>query len=190
MSVIVIQFITLDGFVSDPDGSDGTPGGGWAFRHGREAVDGDKFGLGAVLEAGTLLFGRRTWERFAALWPPRDTPFAQRMNAARKLVVSRTLTDVSAWSGSRLVEGDLLAAVKDAPGDVIVVGSVSVVRALQAADAVDEYRLLTMPTVVGAGERLFADGFPVTHLATTSVEPVGPGFLAVYGRESQDSSRG
>jgi hypothetical protein len=32
MSVIVIQFITLDGIVSDPDGSDGTPGGGWAFR--------------------------------------------------------------------------------------------------------------------------------------------------------------
>ncbi|MEU1669261.1 hypothetical protein ABZ547_37975 [Streptomyces sparsogenes] len=38
MSVIVIEFITLDGIVSDPDGSAGTPLGGWAFRHGPEAV--------------------------------------------------------------------------------------------------------------------------------------------------------
>jgi hypothetical protein len=34
VGVIVIQFITLDGVVSDPDGSGGTPTGGWAFRHG------------------------------------------------------------------------------------------------------------------------------------------------------------
>jgi hypothetical protein len=41
VSVIVIQFITMDGIVSDPDGSEGTPGGGWAFRHGPETVAGD-----------------------------------------------------------------------------------------------------------------------------------------------------
>jgi len=41
VSVIVIQFITLDGIVSDPDGSGGTPAGGWAFRHGPETVAGD-----------------------------------------------------------------------------------------------------------------------------------------------------
>lgn len=43
MSVIVIEFITLDGFGSDPDGSAGSSRGGWAFRHGPEAVAGDKF---------------------------------------------------------------------------------------------------------------------------------------------------
>ena len=38
MSVIVIEFITLDGIVSDPDGSGGAPVGGWAFRPGPDAV--------------------------------------------------------------------------------------------------------------------------------------------------------
>ena len=56
--VIVIQFSTLDGVVEDPDGSAGTPGGGWAFRHGPEAVAGDKFRLGARLDTGALLLGR------------------------------------------------------------------------------------------------------------------------------------
>ena len=62
--IIVIEFITLDGVVEDPDGSDGTPGGGWAFRFGPEAVAGDKFKLGARLDTGALLFGRETWQLF------------------------------------------------------------------------------------------------------------------------------
>ncbi len=57
MSVIVIEFVTLDGRVSDPDGSGGTPGG-WAFRHGPEAVAGDKFRLGRTLDEGVLMLGR------------------------------------------------------------------------------------------------------------------------------------
>lgn len=46
MSIIVIEFIILDGIVSDPDGSAGTRAGGWAFRHGPATVAGDKFQLG------------------------------------------------------------------------------------------------------------------------------------------------
>ena len=58
MSVTVIEFITLDGIVSDPTGSDGTPAGGWVFRHGPEAVAGDKFRVGRTLDDGVLLLGR------------------------------------------------------------------------------------------------------------------------------------
>ena len=46
--VIVIQFITLDGVVSDPDGRWGTDHGGWAFRYGLGPVSDDKFRLGAA----------------------------------------------------------------------------------------------------------------------------------------------
>ena len=67
MSVIVIEFITLDGIVSDPDGSGGTPAGGWVFRHGHEAVTGDPFRLGSVLDNGVLLLGRKTWELFSRI---------------------------------------------------------------------------------------------------------------------------
>lgn len=120
----------MDGIVSDPDGSAGTPTGGWAFRHGPETVAGDKFRLGETLDQGVMLLGRRTWQLFSRIWPGRDDPFAARMNAAPKLVASRTLTDTSAWATSTLIDGDLI----------------------------DEYRLLTFPTILGTGERLFPTG--------------------------------
>ncbi|MET7486456.1 dihydrofolate reductase family protein [Streptomyces sp. NPDC005538] len=182
MSVIVIQFTTLDGIVSDPDGSDGTPDGGWIFRYGREEIGGDKFRLGSILDEGVMLLGRTTWEAFSRLWPGRDEPFAARMNAVPKLVASRTLTDVSAWSHSTVLDGDLVDAVKREERDVIVIGSLSVVRALMAEDLVDEYRLITFPTVLGTGERLFPAGGPAVHLECLAVEKPGPTVYARYGR--------
>ncbi|MFJ9868301.1 dihydrofolate reductase family protein [Streptomyces sp. NPDC101165] len=182
MSVIVIEFITLDGIMSDPDGAAGTAYGGWIFRHGPEAVAGDKFRLGRVLDEGVLLLGRTTWELFARLWPGRDDPFAARMNAAPKLVVSRTAPDVSAWSNSRLLEGDLLEAVRAERRDVVVTGSLAVVQALRAADLVDEYRLMTIPVVLGEGRPLFPAGSPPADLACVSAERVGAAVLTRHRR--------
>lgn len=160
MSVIVIEFITLDGIVSDPDGSAGTPAGGWAFRHGPGTVAGDKFRLGSVLDDGVMLLGRSTWQLFSRLWPGRDDPFSSRMNAVQKLVASRTLIDTSAWANSQVIDGDLIDAVKREQRDVVITGSLSVVHALMAEDLIDEYRLLTFPTILGTGDRLFPAGGP------------------------------
>ena len=160
--VVVIQFATLDGVVSDPAGRGGTAHGGWAFRYGPGPVAGDKFRLGDRMERGVQLYGRRTWETFATLWPTRDGDFARRMNDASKRVVTRTGIDASAWANSEVVDGDPLVWVKAERErrDVVVIGSLSLVHALAAADLVDEYRVLTFPTVVGEGRRLFADGVP------------------------------
>ncbi|MEQ4715069.1 dihydrofolate reductase family protein [Nonomuraea sp. B19D2] len=182
MSVIVIQFITLDGIVSDPDGSAGTATGGWAFRHGPEAVAGDKFQLGRTLDNGVMLLGRATWQLFSQIWPGRDDPFATRMNAAPKLVASRTLTDTSAWANSKVIDGDLVDAVNREDRDVIVPGSLSVVHALMAEDLIDEYRLLTFPTILGTGERLFPDGRPPAYLECLAAEQTGAAVLTRYGR--------
>jgi dihydrofolate reductase len=184
MSVIVIEFITLDGVVSDPDGSAGTPLGGWAFRYGPEAVAGDKFQLGRTLDEGVLLLGRVTWQLFSRLWPGRDDAFADRMNAVPKLVASSTLTatDTSAWANSDVMEGDLTDAVKREGRDVVVAGSTSLVHQLMAADLVDEYRLLTFPTVLGAGTRLFpADGYRV-DLNGVMAHQVGAAVLTCHRR--------
>ncbi|HEY3506526.1 MAG TPA: dihydrofolate reductase family protein [Actinocatenispora sp.] len=183
MSVIVIQFVTLDGIVSDPDGAAGTPTGGWAFAYGPEAVAGDKFRLGATLDDGALLLGRTTWELFSHLWPGRTDPFSARMNAAPKLVCSRTLTDTSAWPNSTVLTGDLVDSVRASDRDLVVTGSLSVVRTLMAADLVDEYRLLTFPVVLGTGERLFPAGGPPVHLRLVSAEPVGAAVLTRHVRD-------
>ncbi|GGN37705.1 dihydrofolate reductase family protein [Streptomyces fuscichromogenes] len=182
MSVVVIQFTTLDGIVSDPDGSGGTPYGGWIFRFGREEIAGDRFGLGRTLDEGVVLLGRATWEAFSHVWPGRDDPFSARLNAAPKLVASRTLSDVSAWANSRLLDGDLLDAVRTERRDVVVMGSIGVVHTLATAGLVDEYRLLTFPTVLGAGRPLFPAGGPPAELECLSAEHTGATVLTRYRR--------
>jgi dihydrofolate reductase len=182
VSVIVIEFITLDGIVADPDGSGGTQAGGWAFRHGPEAVAGDKFRLGSTLDDGVLLLGRSTWELFSRIWPSRSDPFSARMNAVPKLVATRTLTDTSAWAKSQVIAGDLITVVRREPRDVVIAGSLSLVRTLMTEDMIDEYRLLTFPDILGTGERLFPPGSPRAELECLSAEPAGPAVLSRYRR--------
>jgi dihydrofolate reductase len=181
--VIVIEFVSLDGVMQDPDGSEGFRQGGWAFRYGPEAVAGDKFGLGEVLDTGTMLLGRRTWQLFSKIWPDRDDEFSAKMNAMPKLVVSRSLERVTEWQNSTVLEGDVVAAVRERKRarDIIVTGSASVVRTLMAHDLVDEYRLIVFPIVLGAGTRLFPDGTPI-DLNLVSVQTAGPAVRLIYTR--------
>ncbi|MBM2614907.1 dihydrofolate reductase family protein [Actinoplanes sp. LDG1-06] len=174
--IIVIQFATLDGVVSDPEN--------WAFRYGAGPVTDDKFQLGARMEQGVQLYGRRTWERFAQLWPGRDSDYAKLMNTVPKRVATRTGIDAAAWSNSAPIEGDPLAwaAAERARRDVVVIGSLSLVHTLAAADLVDEYRLITFPTVVGAGDRLFEAG-PPAEFRFTVAEPVDAAVRTVFRRE-------
>jgi dihydrofolate reductase len=186
--VIVISFVTLDGIVTDPDGSDGTLTGGWAFRYGRETIAGDKFELGPLMANGVALLGRNTWELFSTLWPNRIDDFSTKMNTMAKVVASRALTDVSAWSNSKLLDGDLADYVQSESRDIVVIGSLSVVRQLQEADLVDEYRLITFPSVIGTGEPLFPAGAAPVQLRLASSKQTGPVTLATYERESEDRS--
>ena len=182
---IVIAFSTLDGVIEDPDGSDGTPNGGWAFRHGPEAVAGDKFKMGPILDTGVLLLGRKTWQQFSRIWPERSDGFSLTMNRIPKLVASRTVADLSAWGNSSLVTGELLEAVSEhkASHDVVVAGSASVVHALAEADLVDEYRILVFPDVVGHGTKLFTSKTAPTRLRLVSAETAGPAVSIRYERE-------
>jgi dihydrofolate reductase len=182
--VMVIQFITLDGFTQDPDGADGTRNGGWAFRLGPQAVAGDKFKLGALMDTGTMLLGRRTWEKFIGIWPARSDDFSTRMNRMRKLVVSRSLERVDAWENSELLHGDPLDEVRKRKGDrdLVVVGSDSLVQQLIQHDLVDEYRLLVFPIVLGEGRRLFREGIAPLDLRLAHVEQSGEAVLVTYHR--------
>ena len=182
--LIVVEFTSLDGVMHDPDGSDGSPQGGWVFRYGPEAVANDPFGLGEVLDTGALLLGRRTWELFAKIWPGRDDPFSAKMNAMPKLVVSRSLDHATDWQNSAVLQDDLVAEVRKRKQtrDIVIMGSASLVHALAAHGEVDEYRLLVFPLILGAGTRLFPDGTAAADLALVSAGTRGAAVRLVYTR--------
>ena len=183
MSVMVIEFLTLDGVMRDPDGAEGTEQGGWMFRFGPGPVEGDKFKLGPLFDTATLLLGRRTWEHFAGFWPTRSDDFSNKMNAMRKQVVSRSLASADAWNNSSLLAGDLVEEVarRTATEDIVVTGSASVVRTLMAHGLIDEYRLIVFPVLLGQGTRLFDEAPPATF-DLVSVESAGPAVRLVYRR--------
>ena len=168
MRLVITEFVSLDGVIEDPGGSEKTPNGGWAFRFDR-GPEGDKFKLDELMDADAQLLGRKTYEGFAAAWPSRkdDAGFADRMNSMPKYVVSRTLKSAD-WNNTTVLRGDVvdeIGRLKGAPGrDLLVAGSAQLVHTLAQHQLVDEYRLMVYPVLLGSGLRLFPDGLPATPL--------------------------
>jgi dihydrofolate reductase len=165
--LVVTEFITLDGVVEDPGGSEGSAVGGFAFKFDRGEA-GNRLKLDELMASDAQLLGRVTYEGFAAAWPGRPSdPFSDRMNGMPKFVVSSTLTEPT-WNNTTVIAGDLRAEVsklkEQFDGDILVAGSVTLVQGLLAADLVDELHLMVFPLVAGAGKRLFAEGTASTSL--------------------------
>jgi dihydrofolate reductase len=181
--IVVSQFVSLDGVIEDPGGSEKWDRGGWAFKYER-GPEGDQFKLDEVMASDALLLGRVTYEGFAAAWPSRTDEFADKFNGMRKYVVSGSMDDAE-WNNSIVVKPDQLVDTvtklrQEPGGDVLVNGSAQLIAALRANDLVDEYRLMVFPTVLGGGKRLFADDGNVSGLRLMDARPAGETLILVY----------
>ena len=174
--LIVTEFVSLDGVFEDPGGAEGYEHGGWTFEYNR-GEEGDRFKMEELEAADVQLLGRVTYEGFAAAWPSREGPFADRLNNSPKYVVSTTLTDPT-WQNTTVISTDVvesIASLKQATeGVILVAGSGQLVATLLGADLVDELRLMVFPTVLGSGRRLFPDGISRLKLALEESRTVGP----------------
>ncbi|WP_031070803.1 dihydrofolate reductase family protein [Streptomyces sp. NRRL WC-3742] len=166
MRIVTNQFISLDGVVQAPGGPQEDTDGG--FAHGgwsHPYFDADTIGpflAETMSTTDALLFGRRTWQTMAAAWPERaGDPFADQMNSIKKYVVSDTLTEADlTWTNTTLVPGPEAASWarrrREADGgDLLIMGSPTLVRSLLTEDLVDELRLIVMPVVLGGGKTIF-----------------------------------
>jgi dihydrofolate reductase len=185
MRVVVNEFMSLDGVSQAPGGPEEDVDGG--FAHGGWSIPFfDPEVMGAVIGDGmnaaeALVFGRRTWQGMAAAWPDRaGDPYADQMNAIKKYVASRTLTDADLqWNTTLLSPTDAIADIASlrarAGGDLVTWGSISLVRALLAAGLVDELNLMIEPILLGGGKRIFPDDGQAHPLELVSVVTAATG---------------
>ena len=183
--IVVTEFVSLDGVMEDPGGSENFRHGGWTFEISR-GDKGDQFKLDETLASDALLLGRRTYEGFAAAWPSREGEFAEKFNSMPKHVVSSTL-EAPEWQNSTVLRGDVggeVAKLRERyEGDIVVHGSAQLVQTLVELDLVDELRLMVFPVVLGSGKRLFGETSEKKPLRLVDSKIVGDGVaILVYAR--------
>jgi dihydrofolate reductase len=175
---MVFNQVSLDGYFTDRNGDMS-----WAHKDDPEwnafASENAKGGE----DGGRLLFGRKTYEMMASFWPTKAAldqmpAVAKGMNNMQKVVFSRTL-DKATWQNTKLVKGDLVAEVrkmKKAPGgDMVILGSGTIVSQLTQAGLIDEYQFVVDPIVLGDGRTLFEGVKNKLSLKRTNARTFGNG---------------
>ncbi len=162
--IVVLTFVTLDGVMQAPGGpnedtSGGFKFGGWTVPFWDDSLA--KVMTAQMAEPFDLLLGRKTYEIFANYWPNSQELGAEKLNSAKKYVVSTTLSKLQ-WKNSSLVSGDIVKEIRelkqqDGP-ELQIHGSSNLIQTLLINDLVDELRLKIFPVTIGTGKRLFGEG--------------------------------
>lgn len=188
--VIVANWVTLDGVMQAPGGTDedtrdGFTDGGWGAAY-TDPVMGSKMG---ELMTGNYawLFGRTSYEGLLESWNRQGGPFKDALNNRTKYVASRNQATHLAWPNSTLLHGDVPAAVaelkQDSDTNLVILGSHLLINSLVDADLIDEYLLMIAPIVLGHGRRLFLQGTRTTlRLRELTPTPTGA-VIAIYERD-------
>jgi len=174
------NMITLDGFFEGP-------GHDIAWFVFEDEIE--KYILETQMSADTLLFGRVTYEMMAAYWPTAEGRIADFMNAARKVVASRTL-DKASWNNTTFVKNNVSAEVsklKQQPGkDIFLFGSANLASNLTRVGLIDEYRIAVNPVVLGSGTPLFKNGSDKLNLKLLETRPLKSGVVILHDEPARN----
>jgi dihydrofolate reductase len=197
--IVITEGASLDGVVEDPGGFGDFKHAGWgraasalfftwSLGGGEEA---GRFKLGETLGTKALLFGRVTYEEFAAAWAARDDELADKFNSLPKYVVSSTLEDPK-WNNSTVLDGEVVKEVsrlrRELDGDIVVYGSFRLARTLIEHDLVDELRLMVYPVLLGTGERLFGELPDKKAVRLVDTKTVGDGMTILIYEAVRDAT--
>lgn len=148
------NFITLNGYFKGPQEDTS-----WHVHGGPES----EYGVNALKSGSTLVFGRTTYDMMAGYWPSpeaiRNMPdMAKGMNAAEKIVFSRTLTKAD-WNNTTVIKGNIIeemTRMKQGTGpDMTILGSGSIISQFAEAGLIDTYQIMMDPIALGDGTSMF-----------------------------------
>ena len=184
--LVMLQHVSLDGYLGGPKGE-------MDWIKINDAIFEDVEPVTAA--ADTAVYGRVTYEMMAAYWPnaaeqpnagAHDVSHARWVNAATKVVVSRTLKEAP-WGRdghAEVVRSDvpaMFAALKTRPGkNILLIGSPTLARDLIAAGLVDDYYLNINPVLLGAGLPLFPQGSSRRDLRLAACKQYDNGVLGCH----------
>jgi len=136
--------------------------------------------------ADMQIMGRVHYQEMASYFPTAtDDPFADIVNAARKVVFSRKLKTTE-WANTTIVSGDLGQEIdklrRGGEGYIYVGGGISFWRSLARLDLIDEYRVTMVPYLAGEGPRLFDDAGKSRSLDLLSSTAFGNGMVELVYR--------
>lgn len=187
-TITVFQNVTLDGVMQGPGRVDEDPRGGFSHGGWANGYQDDismRYAAEGMDRHGALLFGRRTYEDLLGYWTSTGSnPFADVLVGSVKYVASRSSTTELPYPNSELLAGNAIAqvaALKDRfQGDLTILGSGELVRALHAAGLIDRYALQIHPVALGSGTRLFGGGDPVDLRLERSIPTTTGVIIAEY----------
>ncbi len=186
-TVVANIALSLDGRTNGPGGDYDM---GWIVPHA--VTDGARDHLARITStATTVLLGRKNYQGFGGYWPavaddrnadPRDRAFSRWLDAVEKIVFSSTL-ESPGWQNSRVVVADPAAAVQELRqiegGDILVLASSSIIRALLDAGQVDRLSITLCPEIVGGGARLLDEGLPGSSWRLVDATPTESGAVCL-----------
>jgi len=133
-----------------------------------------------------IVFGRTTYEMLAPFWSAQkndDQGPAAKLNSVRKYVISSKIKKAD-WSNSTIIDKDVLKEIgklKDQPGgDILVLGSATLVQSLLGTDLIDEFRFLVHPVFLGSGKRFFKEEKLAMKLELLEAQTIEKGVIALH----------
>jgi dihydrofolate reductase len=177
--LVAAEYLSLDGIGEDPGPTGEFKHRGWTVPYWNDELA--EYQSELLFASEALLLGRVTNEEFVASWPLRSgDPFTDKINAMPKFVASTTLEEPLEWNAT-LLQGDLIAAVRELKGaagqGLLIYGSGALADTLTQHGLIDVYRLMIYPVALGSGERFFRDGGEMSTLKLTGATTTTTGVV-------------
>jgi dihydrofolate reductase len=160
--LMAFTIVSVDGYFAGPHGE-------IDWFKGEQDEEEMAFSAEIGKTPATLLFGRTTYEMMKSFWPTpqavkTDPVMAGVMNRSPKIVFSKIMKpekDGPVWKNIRVVPELTPEAInalkKEGGGTMTILGSGTIVQQLSNLGLIDEYQLMVVPVVLGAGKYLFRD---------------------------------